>query len=141
VTGEADLSLGLTVTNLTPYVGEVITFTVTVTNAGPSQATGALVNDLFPAGLGYTYVGHSAGQGTYNSGTDVWTVGVLDPGASAYLSLRVRVEASGNYAFSAQVLPGSGETDPDLTNNNGSITTTPVPVANLTLTGPAHRGR
>ena len=49
-------------------------FTLTVSNAGPSDATGVAVTDLLPAG--YTYVSDDGG-GAYNSGTGVWTLGAL----------------------------------------------------------------
>ena len=68
-------------TTATPDVGTNVVFTLTVSNAGPSNATGVAVTDLLPTG--YTYVSDDGG-GAYVSGTGVWTVGALAAtGASA----------------------------------------------------------
>jgi large repetitive protein len=60
----ADLSVTKTVSDATPNVGDQITFTVTLTNAGPDAATGVQVTDLLPAGL--SFVNATPGQGTYD---------------------------------------------------------------------------
>ena len=63
---QADLAVAKTVSNPTPNVGDTITFTVTLTNAGPDAATGVEVTDLLPAGL--SFVSATASQGSYDSG-------------------------------------------------------------------------
>src|SRR5262249_16758326 len=46
---EADLAVTKTVDNPTPNVGDTVTFTVTLTNKGPSDATGVALTDVLPA--------------------------------------------------------------------------------------------
>ncbi len=82
---EADLAVTKVVSNLTPNVGANVTYTVQVTNNGLSDATGVVVSDLLPAGL--TYVSSTPSQGTYVSGTGLWSVGALINGASATLTI------------------------------------------------------
>ena len=70
----ADLSLGLVVSRAAPLMGSTIAYTVTVTNGGPSQATGVTVRDLLPAG--YTYVSNAPTQG---STTTAQATGLASP--------------------------------------------------------------
>jgi large repetitive protein len=111
----ADLRLAKTASATTVQVGQQVTFTVTVTNDGPDQATGVEVLDLLPAGL--TFVGSTQSQGSYNSGTGVWTVGTLANGASATLTLTATLTASSAVTNTAQV-SASDQFDPDSTPNN-----------------------
>ncbi|HEX8170479.1 MAG TPA: Ig-like domain-containing protein [Thermoanaerobaculia bacterium] len=72
---QADLSLTKTVNFSTPSVGQGVTFTITLSNAGPHSATNVDVTDLLPSGL--TYVTSNPSQGTYDSSTGVWDVGTV----------------------------------------------------------------
>ena len=63
------------VDNPTPLVGQTITFTITVHNHGPSDATGIEVTDVLPPGL--TLGGATPSQGTFDATTGRWTVGAL----------------------------------------------------------------
>ncbi len=111
VTPVADLSLAKIVNNGTPNVGSNVTFTVTVSNAGPSNASGVTVGDLLPDG--YSYVSSIPSQGSYVSGTGVWTVGTIASGSSANIQITATVLASGTYTNTAQVT-ASDQTDPEL---------------------------
>src|SRR5690606_32356951 len=66
----ADLSLTKTVSDETPIVGDDITFTITVSNAGPEDATGVVIEDVLPDGL--TFVSANASDGTYDQATGLW---------------------------------------------------------------------
>jgi len=48
---QADISVTKTVNNATPNVGDSVTFTITVANAGPGSGTNLIVADLLPTGL------------------------------------------------------------------------------------------
>lgn len=85
----ADLSISKTASSTSGNHGDVITFTITVTNHGLSGATNVAVTDHLPSGL--TFNSASASQGSYNSNTGVWTVGSLANGASATLQMTTTV--------------------------------------------------
>lgn len=114
----SDLSLTKTTANSGSGLGTDATFTIIVTNSGPTDATGVAVLDQLPAGL--TYVS-STPVGAYNSGTGVWTVGNLASGASATLQLVARIDALGAITNTAQV-SASNQPDPDSTPNNNNAT-------------------
>ncbi len=113
----ADLSLAKTVNNATPSLGQNVTFTITLGNAGPNGATGVAVRDVLPAGL--VFVSATPSTGTYNSGTGIWSVGSLANGASATLQLTATVNAFGSITNTAQV-SASNQSDPDSTPNNNN---------------------
>ena len=50
---QADVSLTKFVSDATPNVGDSVTFTVTVANAGPDAATNVAISDVLPAGFSY----------------------------------------------------------------------------------------
>jgi uncharacterized repeat protein (TIGR01451 family) len=133
-----DLSLTKTVDNATPNVSGNVTFTVTVSNAGPDAATGVAVLDLLPAGM--TFVSSTPSQGSYVSATGVWTVGTIANGANATLQIVANVDSAGAKTNLAQV-SAANQPDSDSTPNNSvateddqaSVTVTPQD-ADLSLT-------
>jgi uncharacterized repeat protein (TIGR01451 family) len=120
-------------------VGTNVTFTVTVSNAaGFSTATGVTVKDVLPAGL--SYVSSTPSQGSYASGTGVWTVGTLAPGASVTLSIVATVTTGGTKTNYAQVT-AANQIDTDSTpNNNAGPTPHEDDEAVVSLTPPAAIG-
>ncbi len=114
-----DLAVSKTVNNPSPNIGQNVTFTITVTNPASSgiTATGVGISDLLPAGL--TYQSSIPSQGTYTSGTGVWSVGSLSSGTTATLTVTAKVNAPGNSTNTAQ-LSALDQTDPDPINNSGS---------------------
>ncbi|HSP08010.1 MAG TPA: sortase [Candidatus Dormibacteraeota bacterium] len=81
----ADIAITKTVSNTVPNQNSNVTFTVTASNNGPSNATGVRVTDLLPAGL--NYISSTPSQGAYDSATGVWNVGAVTNGANATLSI------------------------------------------------------
>src|SRR5690606_13618872 len=57
-----ELSLNKMASDTTPSLGDEISFTILVSNAGPSTATGVEVTDILPEGL--TFVSSTASQGS-----------------------------------------------------------------------------
>ncbi|MFC4389719.1 PKD domain-containing protein [Flavobacterium quisquiliarum] len=133
----ADLSIEKRVINnmLTPNVGSQITFSITVTNSGPSIATGVTVRDIIPTG--YEYIFYNSTSGAYDRSTGEWNPGIILPGNSHTLLLNVNVKsptgAPNEYLNIAEIMT-SDQFDPDSTPGNGvtteddydSISVTPV---------------
>ena len=86
----ADLSVSAVPTTLTSNKGEIQQFTVTVTNNGPNTAPNATVSVPIPNGR--TFLSAQPSQGTYDSGTKIWTVGSLAYGANATMVLSLQVD-------------------------------------------------
>jgi len=128
-TREADLAVVKTVSNATPNVGDTITFVVTLSNNGPDDANNVEVTEQFPT-AGLQVLNTTPSQGTYNSGTGVWAVGVVASGDSKTLTISARVLAPAvNTIPTAQTniarVTKADEFDPKPGNNTGSVTETP----------------
>ncbi|MDZ4682322.1 MAG: SdrD B-like domain-containing protein [Saprospiraceae bacterium] len=109
-----DLELEKSVNNFTPNVGEVINFTVSVFNRGPSTATGVIVTDQLPSG--YNYVSHAGGS--YNPVNGQWNIGTLAVNQTVTLTIAVSVNATGVFLNLAEVT-NANEDDIDSTPDNG----------------------
>lgn len=113
----ADLGVAKEVDNPTPSAGDNVTFTVTVTNNGPDNATGVLLIDILPAGL--SYIGDDA-SGAYDSVTGIWTLGSLNVGDSATLNITAQVPDDTVEIINTAGITESDQKDPDITNNQSS---------------------
>ncbi|MDX6191255.1 gliding motility-associated C-terminal domain-containing protein [Flavobacterium sp. Fl-318] len=128
----ADLSLQKTVVPTIVSIGDNVVFTVVVTNSGPNNATNVSVRDQLP--VGYTYVSDT-GAGAYNGATGIWTVGTLNNGNSATLTITATVKTTtvaNGYQNTAQVIT-SDQNDPDSTPNNNVTTEDDQDDATVTL--------
>ena len=127
----ADLAVAKTVNNATPFVGDTVTYTVTLANNGPNTATNVTVNDLLPADL--TFVSATPSQGTYDNLIGVWNVGTLAMAAAPTLTIQALI-ANQNAVTNTATIVGN-EPDPNPNNNSASATTTPqAPQADLAVT-------
>jgi gliding motility-associated-like protein/uncharacterized repeat protein (TIGR01451 family) len=126
---QSDISIAKTANNLSQNVGQPIIFTLTVTNNGPSAATGVAASDPIPSG--YVYVSDN-GAGTYVPGTGAWTIGNMANGATATLAITATVQSSGTYANTATL--SSTTADPTSGNNSSTITPVPGAVSDLSIT-------
>ena len=116
----ADLDLEKTANASAVRVGSPVEFTITIDNNGPDPAVGVSVADLLPAG--YTFVSYDASQGSYNSGTGVWTVGNMANGARHTLDIVATVKGAGDMTNVATVSATTYDTLPS--NNSDSLTIT-----------------
>ncbi|MDQ8006026.1 MAG: gliding motility-associated C-terminal domain-containing protein [Pedobacter sp.] len=120
---QANLGIVKTVDNASPTIGNNVVFNIVVTNAGPDNATGVVVNDQLLAG--YTFVSSNETMGTLSNPAGIWTIGNLAVGQSATLRITAKVNATGSYTNTATV--SGNEHDPVLANNTSTVT--PVPNA------------
>ncbi len=138
LTPVADLSITKTdgVTTATP--GGSVTYTITVSNAGPSAAAGAIVADTFPAILtaNWTGVGASGGTGTLSGSGDILDSVNLPPGGSFTYTVGATISSSatGTLSNTATVSAPAGTTDSNSANDSATDTDTLTPSADLSVT-------
>ena len=120
----ADLAISLTGFPNPVVAGSNVTYTIAVTNQGPSTATGVIVNDPLPAPV--TVLSTNATQGTISisNRTLIWTLGTLTNGANATLTIVAATTTNGTLTTTATV-PAT-QADPNPANNSATATTTVV---------------
>jgi len=136
VIGQADLAVSKTGPASVPANSQ-FSYTIAVTNNGPSTAVSVVVTDSLPANV--IFISANGGGTTNASLTNVfWTVSNLSSGAVVNLGLTVQALASG--IISNAVIVGSATADTNLVNNTaGPVLTTVIGQADLAVskTGPA----
>jgi len=138
LTPQVDLAItktdGLTSIN----AGSPTTYTIGVTNSGPSGATGATVADTFAVTLlspTWTCVASAGSNCGSGSGNINDTVTVLPGGTLTYtVNATVSGSAAGTLSNTATVTAPGGTTDTNPANNSATDTTTVNPVADLSIT-------
>ena len=113
-----DLSITKTVTPANPTVGTAVTYTMSVSNAGPSSASDVNLSDPLPDGL--TYVSSTTSRGTvsFAAGTVSANIGTLSKGGSVTVTVRALTTRAGRFTNTASVKASEAETA--LENNRAS---------------------
>ncbi len=87
---ELDLSVAKSVDDNTPALGQVVSFTITVSNlSATSNATNVILTDILPAGL--SFVSAVPSTGSFTAATGVWALPLLNAASSATLTLNTSV--------------------------------------------------
>ncbi|HOK37747.1 MAG TPA: HYR domain-containing protein [Bacteroidales bacterium] len=126
IQGMSDLSVQKTVDNNTPYVGDQVTFTITIINNGPSQATNITVTDQLPTG--YTYVSHTVSDGNYDNVSGIWTISTINYPGSAVLTITAIVDLPGGSYTNVATITNFDQYDPNPNDNTDTETTSPINV-------------
>ena len=116
----ADLSITKVGPATTPR-DQNVTYTITVTNAGPDTASNVVVTDVLPVNT--TFVSATPSQGTCTGTTTVTcTLGAMNSGATATITLVVDPPVAGSFTNTASVA-NAPEVDPTPGNNAGTALT------------------
>jgi uncharacterized repeat protein (TIGR01451 family) len=109
--------VGVTIATNGVFSGQNVTYTISVTNNGPSTATAVTLTDTLPAGL--TLVSATPSQGTCaGAGPIICNLGAMNSGSNATVTVVATPSASGSYPNTATVTA----TEPDLNGGNNSYT-------------------
>ena len=96
----------------TPAEGDTVSFQITVTNDGAAQATNVSLSDSLPTGI--TYTADTTSQGNYDSATGIWTIGTLNDGAVATITLTGTVDVGEGGNTITNVTTAATGDQPDL---------------------------
>lgn len=145
VIGIANLGVIKSANKIAVQVGEPITFTAVITNAGPSSANNAVLTDVFPptfipTSITLTYAGGASGPLTATAAQ--LAAGLPIPVIPAGGSVSITVQIDGVFSDVNQsqtntmsITPPPGTVDPDNSNNSSTTQTITIslPVADIAV--------
>ncbi|GLW69536.1 hypothetical protein Kpho02_18350 [Kitasatospora phosalacinea] len=131
VVAVADLAVAVDADPKVLPVGSTTTFTVTLHNNGPADATGAVVDNPVPAGT--TLLTATPAPGTsYDPATGAWSVPALPSGGSVQLTLQVRLDAAAPATDTATVT-AVDQYDPVRENDTARATVRPLDETDIAI--------
>lgn len=114
---QADLGVTMTGTNQTVFTNDWMTFSVIVTNSGPSTAPNVILTNILPPGV--ISISPRTNQAVGTNITFTFPLGTLTNGGSTTVQFTVQPTAVTNLLFFTSV--GSGVPDTNTINNTNSI--------------------
>lgn len=129
VAQSADLFVKKYVNNTSPDFGEIIKWSVVVSNNGPDIATNVQVNDLLDDGL--IFVKSSSTKGNYDVKSGIWTIDSLAPETDETLNIYCKVNKIGKILNFVSV--NSTQYDWNESNNHDNESVDTVKIADLSV--------
>ena len=127
----SDLALGLVAAPEPVVLGAALAYSVSVTNFGPSAASGILVTNVLPVSMAILSATVSQGSVTISSNVVVCNFGGLGSGGRATATINVTPTAEGSFVATSAV--SANQFDPTPANNSASFTSSVGPAADLRL--------
>jgi large repetitive protein len=129
----SDVSLGLTGLPGSVFVGSNLTYTLTITNLGPTAVPNVTVTNTLPLSVVLKSASSSQGSLATNANRIVASLGSLNAGSVANVVLIVVPQTLGSITNVATVT--SGFPDPAIANNSALLSTTvlPLPILSVSL--------
>jgi uncharacterized repeat protein (TIGR01451 family) len=122
VTASADLSITKTDSPDPVHIGQKLTYTITVTNNGPDQATGVTLQDDFPKTTGFGSVSSTQGSCSRSKTRVTCILGTMASGSTATVTLVVKPTQKGTITNTVTV-SATSPADPNTANNTATQTT------------------
>ena len=142
----ADLQLNKTVNydriSTGNHTSENVTvqFTIQVTNTGPAEATGIMIEDdsltrTLTDESGFLYLSNTQSQGNYIPSNGTWSVGALETGETATLTVEAAVVGANETLTNTAEITVSDQFDPDSTLDNSDSAEDDQDSASVTIIG------
>ncbi len=130
----ADVTITKTAAASSIREGEEISFTITVLNAGPDEATNVVVEEDLPAGLTFVSAGHTAGS--FDPDELVWTIPTIPAGSrqALILSALPATGTAGESLTNTALVRPLADQDDDPSDNSASVVIDVTPALDVDMT-------
>jgi Domain of unknown function DUF11 len=133
----SDLAVGVTAAPDPVFVGAELVYTITVTNNGAFAVPNVMLTNTLPASVNLKTSGTSQGTLDTNVNPILGTLGTINGGAIATVTLKVAPQSAGNITDTLSV--GGNFPDPVSSNNSTSVSTTVSAGPLLSISGLTNR--
>jgi uncharacterized repeat protein (TIGR01451 family) len=130
VPSAADLAIGLTSSAATVIDNSNVSYSVSVTNFGPSASAAIVISDPIPAGM--TFVSSSPAQGAPTNGVLTLSISGLAKDASTNVTIVLQPNVLGSLTNTVSVSAATTDPNPD-DNTASAVINSAVPSADLSL--------
>ena len=121
-----DVAVNKTVDNEFHFVGDIVVWTIKVSNAyNGTNATDVVMNDLLPAE--FKFINCTPSVGSYNASSGVWDIGFMGNGTEETLVIYSRAKAIGTFVNIANVTCNETDWDEDNNVDNATVTVVDLP--------------
>ena len=135
VAPSSDLLVQLNSSATSALVGQALTYTIDVTNFGPSNATGVVLADTLPANTTVVSATNTIGAAPQISGTSLTAnISALPNGQTAVITIVLTPLTGAVPSMTDTVSVAGTTTDPNILNNSTTLTTSVAADSDLTLT-------
>ncbi|MEO5858496.1 MAG: thrombospondin type 3 repeat-containing protein [Pyrinomonadaceae bacterium] len=119
----ADLAITKTVQSVAYQAGSLVTYTITVTNKGPSIATSVLVSDILPSTLSFVSCTSSTGSCVQNGSGATVEFATLNVGGSVTITLDTQInsDVGRGVKISNSASVSSAVSDSNTRNNTSTV--------------------
>lgn len=119
-TSTADLAISKTSDKTTANVGDTVTYTITLTNNGPDNATGITVTDILNSEL--SLISATSSLGSFATSTGLWSIDSLNNASSTSLILVTTIkDGSQGKTILNTATTTATQLDPAPTNNTSTV--------------------
>ncbi|HLX24295.1 MAG TPA: DUF11 domain-containing protein [Usitatibacter sp.] len=140
VTTSADFNVVMTPASQTVSAGSNVTFTLNVTNNGPSDAQSVTISDTLPVGFAFVSNNQSAGPSfaCTNGSTTTCSIATLPAGATATFTLVANVGVGlGPFTNTATVSSTTSHSPASINASSSGVTVNPLSDLVVTMSAPA----
>jgi uncharacterized repeat protein (TIGR01451 family) len=137
----ADLQVALASSENPIVLGKDFQYSVVVTNAGPSDATGIVVTDTLPSGVAFVFaVSDQNVAPSFSAGVVTLSLPTLKAGATATMTIELNPQAAPGSTLTDTASVAHQEVDPDPTNDSALLKTPVRGLSDLGITAQCQQG-
>jgi uncharacterized delta-60 repeat protein/uncharacterized repeat protein (TIGR01451 family) len=122
LTPNVDLVLGMSASPTSVVVSNTLTYTLAVTNAGPSPATGVVITNTLPPGVTNVTTASSQGTSVTNGGSIITTLGNLATNGTATVTITVLPTVSAIGLITNTATVAANEVEDNVLDNTAAVT-------------------